>query len=637
MDDRGQDFLFDDGSSKIFAAALLSVFCVPALVQRAVRYAFAGETDRVRRREEWCGCENCHLKAERLRSERRRWYNTWGRPGNLVFFGAWAALLALVWSISRSGVSGGEVFDPFDILGISKDATDREISKAYRAMSLRYHPDKNLGDPEAPDRFVKINKAYEALTDELSRENYQKYGNPDGYTGTKFGVGLPPWVHEQGNVVVVLYLVVLIVVFPALVGRWWWVRSKRMNDSVLTETFVMYRQAFIHMIRFRDIVTAYASALEFEDYFKKEPPAKYSRLAAQLKKIERFDLKNAKFFGQPQNFQVQAAILVNAYLARLPLSSEFQAPLNSLLAHTEPLTNSLCDGVITIGRQEFRNVYTVRPYMNGHITRVITAIHVAQCLAQAMGDRDSPLYQLPHFTSKEVGFCTTKSKNVKTVYEFAALGHDRQREILRSFTDAQLLDVNEFCLRYPEVEIDFDEPIVEDETDQTVHSKDRAMVRVRLKVKRGAGTAKSPCCWRLPSEKHENWSVILGDADRDLVLDCKRLTPSMADSDGNYSVDLHFWAPVPGKYNYVVHALVDCYLGCDRYKTMKVNILAPAEPEELPVYFDTDDESEYEDDDEYDDEDDDEDEDDEDEDEDEDEDKDEDEGANEDGDESDGE
>ena len=75
---------------------------------------------------------------------------------------------------SRPVAQGEEMFsfNPFKILAIEEGATPTEIKKAYRRMSLQYHPDKN---PDAGDLFVKISKAYEVLTNDATRENYEKY------------------------------------------------------------------------------------------------------------------------------------------------------------------------------------------------------------------------------------------------------------------------------------------------------------------------------------------------------------------------------------------------------------------------------------------------------------------------------
>ncbi len=91
-----------------------------------------------------------------------------------------------------------------------------EIKKKYRKLSKIYHPDKQGGDQ---DMFMKIAKAYEALTDEVSRENWEKYGNPDGPQAATFGIALPAWIVEKDNSiwVLVLYMVVFAVALPVIV------------------------------------------------------------------------------------------------------------------------------------------------------------------------------------------------------------------------------------------------------------------------------------------------------------------------------------------------------------------------------------------------------------------------------------
>ena len=56
-------------------------------------------------------------------------------------------------------------FDPYEILEIDATATEQEIRKAYRRISLRLHPDKNPDDPQANQKFIMLTKAYECLTD----------------------------------------------------------------------------------------------------------------------------------------------------------------------------------------------------------------------------------------------------------------------------------------------------------------------------------------------------------------------------------------------------------------------------------------------------------------------------------------
>ncbi|MGD1119894.1 MAG: DnaJ C-terminal domain-containing protein [Dehalococcoidales bacterium] len=65
----------------------------------------------------------------------------------------------------------------YDILGVKRDATDKDIKQAYRRMARKYHPDVNPGNKSAESRFKEINAAYEVLSDAEKRKKYDKYGD----------------------------------------------------------------------------------------------------------------------------------------------------------------------------------------------------------------------------------------------------------------------------------------------------------------------------------------------------------------------------------------------------------------------------------------------------------------------------
>ena len=83
------------------------------------------------------------------------------------------------------------------------------------------------------------------LTDDATRENYEKYGNPDGYHGTSVTIGLPSWLTNKDNelAILVAYFLIIIVVIPVIVGLWWRNSSKFLEDGVMQSTaFRFYRQ-----------------------------------------------------------------------------------------------------------------------------------------------------------------------------------------------------------------------------------------------------------------------------------------------------------------------------------------------------------------------------------------------------------
>jgi len=75
--------------------------------------------------------------------------------------------------------------DYYKILGVSRNATEEEIKKAYRKVAMQYHPDRNPGDKDSEEKFKVASEAYEVLRDPQKREIYDHYGI-EGLKGTGF-------------------------------------------------------------------------------------------------------------------------------------------------------------------------------------------------------------------------------------------------------------------------------------------------------------------------------------------------------------------------------------------------------------------------------------------------------------------
>ena len=77
--------------------------------------------------------------------------------------------------------------DYYEILGVSRDATESELKSVYRKLAHKYHPDKNPGDKEAEDQFKKASEAYAVLSDAQKRAQYDRFGHAGlGNSGEDF-------------------------------------------------------------------------------------------------------------------------------------------------------------------------------------------------------------------------------------------------------------------------------------------------------------------------------------------------------------------------------------------------------------------------------------------------------------------
>ncbi len=79
--------------------------------------------------------------------------------------------------------------NPYEVLGVARDASDADIKKAYHRLVLKYHPDKNQGDKAAEEKFKEVNNAFDILKDPQKRAAYDRFGDAAFAGGNGAGAG----------------------------------------------------------------------------------------------------------------------------------------------------------------------------------------------------------------------------------------------------------------------------------------------------------------------------------------------------------------------------------------------------------------------------------------------------------------
>eukprot|EP00889_Picochlorum_renovo_P001163 jgi/Picre1/28193/NNA_003599.t1 len=228
------------GSTQLFAVFLVSILSL-FLLPYTGHLLFSGEDEDEKGVETWKLKKGAKAKTS---SKKSSFQSRLRKLGSWKLLIVWTIYVLLIWYVKTSNVTVDR-FDPFEILQIPQTATDAEIKRAYRKLSLVYHPDKNP-DPEAANYFAeKVTKAYKALTDEAAKENFIKYGHPDGRQAVSISVALPEWFFNKDKEAAPAILLTLLfggIVFPLGMAAWYMKRSKKNVgfDEVMLETQQLY-------------------------------------------------------------------------------------------------------------------------------------------------------------------------------------------------------------------------------------------------------------------------------------------------------------------------------------------------------------------------------------------------------------
>ncbi|KAF7370828.1 J domain-containing protein [Mycena sanguinolenta] len=288
-----------------------------------------------------CDCGPCIEQRKRARGSK---IQLPGKKMSFVIVG-WIAFAYLCWKVAGAK-SDNQIYNPFEILGISSGLGEKEIKSHYKKLSKQFHPDKvrvtaNETIEMIQDRFVKLTKAYKALTDPVIRENWEKYNNPDGRQEVSTGIALPAWIVAGHNNIYVLgvYAILIGGLLPVLVGRWWFGNRRKTKDGVNVNSAAAFFKNLKEDSTEADVVRVLASAYPFEVV----PSGKESTDALEVEVREAVGPTVWAGIAGEDARQRRAMILLYAHLLRLNVNKALAKVQSSPLSffRTPVLLNAL--------------------------------------------------------------------------------------------------------------------------------------------------------------------------------------------------------------------------------------------------------------------------------------------------------
>ncbi|XP_037079995.1 translocation protein SEC63 homolog [Pollicipes pollicipes] len=484
----GQKFEYDESGSTFYYFLL----CFLGLVLAPASYVYFLKDDKKddvseTRDVSLCQCGGCVRKRHllKLKEPSKKWKR---RTVQVLLVLGWIAVAMLVQRVREFDYEYAN-FDPYDILSVSPGANKADIKKAYKKLSLTEHPDKG-GDEK---KFVKISKAYQALTDDVARRNWELYGNPDGPGVMNFGIALPSWIVQKENSVWVLgvYTLVFMIALPTVVGVWWYNSIKFSGDQVLLDTTQLYFYFFHktpHMM-LRRVLMVLSASLEFERGHNSEVqmrPSDNFEVPLLIKRLPNLSENNKE---RPLCFEysVKARCLLHAHLTRLPLPPATLEEDRSEIVRKCPY---LIQEMVTCISQLVMLAHAGRISRLPSLETIDNTMKLCPMVVQALWDSKSVLLQLPHVDETFLRYFVDKKRkiNVKTLQQFAELDPLDRRHVLRNLGDEEAQNVENVLLHMPHVTMDVTSEVLDDENSGEFTAGAITTVTVRL-TRRDLGEA----------------------------------------------------------------------------------------------------------------------------------------------------
>ncbi|KAL8733143.1 MAG: hypothetical protein Q9166_002335 [cf. Caloplaca sp. 2 TL-2023] len=344
----------------------------------------------------------------------------------------YASIALMMYLIAVTKTTIPKIWDPYDILEIPRSSDEKKINKRYRDLSRVYHPDKARPDEsknqtieDINEYWVELSKAYKALTDEEVRNNYIQFGHPDGKQSFSIGIALPKFIVTEGNgkYVLLVYGLLLGVLLPYVVGKWWYGTQKMTKEKILLASAGKLFREYKEDITIGGVVNALTCGEEYNDVLTG------NKAEAGLGKVEKKVSESPNFLQgasglDPSDQQTleksdgtrrKTLALLWAYLGRVGLDG---STLDDEKYEVAPLALALNES------------WTAISLAYGNVPQILSAYHTSQNLIQALPPNASPLLQLPYMTPSIVQAIEGPSaRDHLTVQEFMSLPEYKRRKL----------------------------------------------------------------------------------------------------------------------------------------------------------------------------------------------------------------
>ncbi|KAL6127178.1 hypothetical protein ACLB2K_075220 [Fragaria x ananassa] len=594
----------------IFILTIMALALVPYTIMKLCSAA-SKETKSIH-----CKCSDCSHSGKYRRSLFKRISN-FSTCSNLTIVLLWVVMIVLVYYIKTQSAEN-QVFDPFQILGLEPGAPESEIKKAYRKLSVVYHPDKNP-DPDANKYFVeKIVKAYQALTDPVSRQNYETYGHPDGRQGFEMGIALPKFLLEsqKNGGILLLGIVGVCILLPLVIAVVYLSKSaKYTGNYVMHQTLSTYYYFMKPSLAPSKVMDVFIKAAEYTEIpIRRTDNEPLQKLFMLVRSELNLDLKNikqeqAKFWKQHPAL-VKTELLIQAQLTREPasLSPSLQGDFKHVLELAPRLLEELMKMALVPRNAQGQ----------GWLRPAIGVVELSQCIIQAVplsarkatggsSEGISPFLQLPHFSEAVVK--KIARKKLRVFQELRDMSMQERAELLSQvagFSPAEVEDVETVLAAMPSISLDVK---CETEGEEGIQEGDIVTINAWVILQRDNGLIGAlPHAPYFPFHKEENFWFLLADTVSNnvwfwqkvnfmeeaaaITAASKTIEDTMEGSGANMKeisaaiketvdkvksgsrlVTGKLPAPAEGNYNLTCYCLCDSWLGCDRRTNLKVKIL----------------------------------------------------------------